>query len=78
MTLKEELNQYAQDIMGDYDKEEIDNFVEMVNECSNDDMSDMSALSQKLILRLIDDKELYKKVQDAKEEPKIDFSDPFE
>jgi hypothetical protein len=78
MGLKTELLEYGQDIINDYDKEEIDNWFEIIDEIEEEDLSDMSYLSQKLLLRLINDDELYQKVTDAKEEPEIDFSDPFE
>jgi len=79
MGLKTELLNYGNDIIHDYDKEEIDNWFEILNEIENEDLSDISYLSQKLLLRLIDDNELYQKVKDIKEEPDfIDFSDPFE
>ncbi len=78
MGLKTELLEYGQDIMHDYDKEEIYNWFEILEEIEEEDLSDMSYLSQKLLLRLINDDELYQKVTDAKEEPDLDFSDPFE
>lgn len=78
MGLKTELLEYGQDIINDYDKEEIDNWFEILEEIEEEDLSDMSYLSQKLLLRLINDDELYKKVTDAKEEPDLDFIDPFE
>jgi hypothetical protein len=78
MGLKTELLEYGQDIIHDYDKEEIANWFEILEEIEEEDLSDMSYLSQKLLLRLIDDNELYQKVTDAKEEADLDFSDPFE
>jgi hypothetical protein len=78
MGLKTELLEYGQDIINDYDKEEIDNWFEILEEIEEEDLSDMSYLSQKLLLRLINDDELYKKVTDAKEELYLDFTDPFE
>ena len=77
MGLKTDLLEYAVDIQHDYDKEEISNFVEILEEIENEDLSDMSYLSQKLLLRLISDDELYQRVTDAKEEEEYDDSDPF-
>jgi len=78
MGLKTELLEYGQDIMNDYDEEEIYNWFEILEEIEEEDLSDVSYLSQKLLLRLINNDELYQKVTDAKEEPDLDFSDPFE
>jgi predicted solute-binding protein len=78
MGLKTELYEYARDIQQDYDKEEINQFIEILDEIENEDLSDMSYLSQKLLLRLIDEDDLYEKVNNAKQEPDLDFSDPFE
>jgi len=78
MGLKTELLEYGQDIMNDYDEEEIYNWFEILEEIEEEDLSDVSYLSQKLLLRLIDNDELYQKVTDAKEESDLDFSDPFE
>lgn len=76
MGLKTELYEYAAEIQHDYDKEEIENFIEILEEIENEDLSDMSFLSQKLLLRLITDDELYQKVIDAKDEDEDD-EDPF-
>ena len=76
MGLKTELYEYAAEIQHDYDKEEIENFIEILEEIENEDLSDMSFLSQKLLLRLITDDELYQKVNDAKDENEDD-EDPF-
>ena len=78
MGLKTELYEYARDIQQDYDKEEINQFIEILDEIENEDLSDMSYLSQKLLLRLIDEDDLYEKVNNAKQEPDLDFNDPFE
>jgi len=78
MGLKTELYEYAADIQHDYDKEEIANFIEILDEIENEDLSDMSFLSQKLLLRLISDDELYQKVSDVKDEYEDEFdADPF-
>ena len=78
MGLKTELYEYAADIQHDYDKEEIKNFIEILDEIENEDLSDMSYLSQKLLLRLINDDELYQKVSDVKDEYEDEFDeDPF-
>ena len=78
MGLKTELYEYAADIQHDYDKEEIANFIEILDEIENEDLSDMSFLSQKLLPRLISDDELYQKVSDVKDEYEDEFdADPF-
>lgn len=77
MGLKTELYEYAADIQHDYDKEEIKNFIEILDEIENEDLSDMSYLSQTLLLRLINDDELYEKVTQAKEPEEFDMEDPF-
>lgn len=78
MGLKTELYEYAADIQHDYDEEEIKNFIEILDEIENEDLSDMSFLSQKLLLRLINDDELYQKVSDVKDEYEDEFdADPF-
>jgi len=76
----EKIYQNQIDMNLESDKKEIDNWFEILDEIEEEDLSDMSYLSQKLLLRLIDDDDLYKRVTDAKEEPdlELDLRDPFE
>lgn len=73
--LKERLYEYFRDIQGNYDQEEIDNVIEIIDGL-NDDLTDISKYEEVLILRLIDDSDLYGEVDDLYEE-EFDDSDPF-
>lgn len=72
--LKIRLTEYIRERQGDFDKEEINNFLEVLDEL-NDDLTNMNKLDEILLLRLIDDDELYGEV-DALYEPD-DSNDPF-
>lgn len=62
MTLKDEILDYINSIRYDYDPEEINNLDEIIAEIQSDDLSDISQLSKHLLLRMIDDSQLYEKI----------------
>jgi hypothetical protein len=60
-SLKERLKEYYLEISHDYDEEEIQNVLEILDECS-EDLSDIKNLEKTLLLRMIDDENLYDEV----------------
>jgi hypothetical protein len=75
-TLKDRLRQHFEEQVHDVDQEEIDNTIEVL-ESLEDDLSDLDKWSKQLLLRMINDTELYQEVDDLYEEDFSDF-DEFE
>lgn len=73
-SLKDILRQHIQDQYGEVDQAEIDNTLEVLEELK-DDLSDLSKWSEQLLLRMINDTELYHQVDDLYDEP---FEEPFD
>lgn len=74
-TLNQKLLDYFNEIMFDYDEEEIRQVIEILDGL-NDDLSDMSQLDKTLLQRMVDDSELYDEIENARtfeDEP----DDPF-
>ena len=70
-TLKDRLRQHFEEQVHDVDQEEIDNTIEVL-ESLEDDLSDLDKWSEQLLLRMINDTELFQEVDDLYEE---DFDD---
>lgn len=70
-TLKDRLRQHFEEQVHDVDQEEIDNTIEVL-ENLEDDLSDLDKWSKQLLLRMINDTELFQEVDDLYEE---DFDD---
>ncbi len=75
-TLKDRLRQHFEEQVHDVDQGEIDNTIEVL-ESLEDDLSDLDKWSKQLLLRMINDNELYQEVDDLYEEDFSDF-DEFE
>lgn len=75
-SLKERLKEYYLEISHDYDEEEIQNVLEILDECS-DDLSDIKNLEKTLLLRMIDDETLYDEVNSIST-PEISNRNPFD
>jgi len=75
-TLKDRLRQHFEEQVHDVDQGEIDNTIEVL-ESLEDDLSDLNKWSKQLLLRMINDNELYQEVDDLYEEDFSDF-DEFE
>ena len=75
-TLKDRLRQHFEEQVHDVDQEEIDNTIEVL-ESLEDDLSDLDKWSKQLLLRMINDNELFQEVDDLYEEDFRDF-DEFE
>lgn len=75
-TLKDRLRQHFEEQVHDVDQGEIDNTIEVL-ESLEDDLSDLDKWSKQLLLRMINDTELYQEVDDLYEEDFSDF-DEFE
>jgi len=76
-SLKERLKEYYIEISHDYDEEEIQNVLEILDECSEDDLSDIKNLEKTLLLRTIDDETLYDEVNSIST-TKISNKNPFD
>ncbi len=66
--LKIRLYEYFRERQGDFDQVEFDNLFEVLDEL-NDDLTNMKKWDEVLILRLIDDADLYAEVDALYEEP---------
>lgn len=66
-TLKDRLRQHFEEQVHDVDQEEIDNTIEVL-ESLEDDLSDLDKWSEQLLLRMINDTELFQEVDDLYEE----------
>lgn len=75
-SLKERLKEYYLEISHDYDEEEIQNVLEILDEC-NEDLSDIKNLEKTLLLRMIDDENLYDEVRSIST-PGISNRNPFD
>lgn len=75
-TLKDRLRQHFEEQVHDVDQGEIDNTIEVL-ESLEDDLSDLGKWDKQLLLRMINDNELYQEVDDLYEEDFSDF-DEFE
>lgn len=75
-TLKDRLRQHFEEQVHDVDQKEIDNTIEVL-ESLEDDLSDLGKWDKQLLLRMINDTELYQEVDDLYEEDFSDF-DEFE
>jgi len=75
-TLKDRLRQHFEEQVHDVDQGEIDNTIEVL-ESLEDDLSNLDKWSKQLLLRMINDNELYQEVDDLYEEDFSDF-DEFE
>jgi hypothetical protein len=62
-TLKDRLRQHFEEQVHDVDQGEIDNTIEVL-ESLEDDLSDLDKWSKQLLLRMINDNELYQEVDD--------------
>jgi hypothetical protein len=76
-TLKDRLRQHFEEQVHDVDQEEIDNTIEVL-ESLEDDLSDLDKWSKQLLLRMINDHDLYQEVDDLYEEDFSDFDNDFE
>lgn len=70
-TLKQRLTEYYGERESEFDPEETKNVLEILSEY-NEDLKGLSNLDQKLLLRMIDDEELYAEVDSIEQK-----SDPF-
>ena len=75
-TLKDRLRQHFEEQVHEVDQDEIDNTIEVL-ESLEDDLSDLGKWDKQLLLRMINDHELYQEVDDLYEEDLNDF-DEFE
>ncbi len=55
--MKQKILEYCNTIIGDYDQEEIDNFLEILEEYDNE-LTNLTELDAKILIRLIDDEDL--------------------
>lgn len=79
-SLKERLTQHFHDQTGEVDQEEIDNTIEVL-EALNDDLSNLGKWQQQLLLRMINDSQLFAEVDKLYNEPltnEFDDNDPFD
>lgn len=75
-TLKDRLRQHFEEQVHEVDQDEIDNTIEVL-ESLEDDLSDLGKWDEQLLLRMINDTELFQEVDDLYEEDISDF-DEFE
>jgi hypothetical protein len=75
-TLKDRLRQHFEEQVHEVDQDEIDNTIEVL-ESLEDDLSDLGKWDKQLLLRMINDTELFQEVDDLYEEDISDF-DEFE
>lgn len=74
MGLNADLREYFNDVQYDFDKDEIKNVLEILDE-EDEDLNGLSKVSKTLLIRLIDDTELIERVEEMYKEP--DNDDPF-
>jgi len=72
--MKNKILIYLDTIIGDYDKEEIDNIIEIL-ENYNEELSNLTELDAKLLNRIIDDEKLSNKIENCV--VKSNNSNPF-
>ncbi|WP_300571218.1 hypothetical protein [Flavobacterium sp.] len=77
-TLNQRLANHYNDLWSDFDDEEIEQVLDILETC-NDDLSDMTKIDKQLLLRMINnDKELYNEVDEAvPDDDDLDDKDPF-
>jgi hypothetical protein len=75
-TLKDRLRQHFEEQVHEVDQDEIDNTIEVL-ESLEDDLSHLGKWDKQLLLRMINDTELFQEVDDLYEEDISDF-DEFE
>ena len=79
-SLKERLKQHIYEQEGDVDPEEITNTIEVLDEL-NDNLDNIGKWRQEIILRMVNDSELYAKVDKLYTEPltnEFDNNDEFD
>ena len=59
--MKQKILKYYDTIIGDYDQEEIDNSLEILEKYNNE-LSNLTELDAKILIRLIDDEDLAEEI----------------
>ena len=62
--MKQKILEYYGTIIGDYDQEEIDNSLEILEEYNNE-LSNLTELDAKILIRLIDDEDLAEEINNC-------------
>lgn len=72
--MKQKILEYYDTIIGDYDQEEINNSLEILEEYNNE-LSNLTELDAKILIRLIDDEDLADEINNCVKVSKND--NPF-
>jgi len=62
--MKTKILEYYDTVIGDYEQEEIDNSIDILNGYNNE-LTNLSELDGKIIIRLIDDEDLVKEIENC-------------